>query len=40
MCEPRKGALVLQVKVLLWKEKLAPPYSESCTAEGNNSGEA
>ncbi|WP_157866449.1 hypothetical protein [Orientia tsutsugamushi] len=36
----RKGELISLVKVQLWKEKLDPPYSESCAAEGNDSSKA
>ncbi|SPR11789.1 (p)pGpp hydrolase [Orientia tsutsugamushi] len=36
----RKGELILLVKDQLWKEKLDPPYSESCAAEGNDSSKA
>ena len=39
-CAPGKAALILQVKVLSWKAKLAPPSNESCAAAGNFSGEA
>ncbi|WP_157866273.1 hypothetical protein [Orientia tsutsugamushi] len=40
VCASRKGELILLVKVQLWKEKLDPPYSESCAAEGNDSSKA
>ena len=39
-CAPGKAALILQVKVLSWKVKLAPLSNESCAAAGNFRGEA
>jgi len=35
-----KAALILQVKVLLWKVKPVPPHSESCVVGGNDNDEA
>jgi len=36
----REAVHYLQVKVLLWKVKLAPPHSESCVSDGNKGDEA